>query len=189
MTRATDQDTLWSRVEDAGLNAIAPPQQRWVDGWLVRFSPGKAQRARCINAVSSGRLTLAQRLEVCREIYLEQGLPMLVRITPFSQPASLDAELHSFGYILDGPTCVMFCSPIPDCIPRLSNVDLSVVSARASAHIGGTSWHIATSDRSACTAARAQPGAPSGLRAARQPWTASDRVRTDGRRRQAGGLV
>ncbi len=44
--------TLLSRVEDAGLNASAPPQQRWIDGWLLRFSPGKAKRARCINAVA-----------------------------------------------------------------------------------------------------------------------------------------
>ena len=46
---------LLSRIEDAGLNASAPPQQRWVDGWLVRFSPGKAQRARCINALAPRR--------------------------------------------------------------------------------------------------------------------------------------
>ncbi len=39
-------ETLLSRIEDAGINASAPPQQRWVDGWLVRCSPGKAKRAR-----------------------------------------------------------------------------------------------------------------------------------------------
>ena len=39
---------LLSRIEDAGLNASAPPQQRWIDGWLVRYCPGKAKRARCI---------------------------------------------------------------------------------------------------------------------------------------------
>ena len=42
-------NTLMSRVEDAGLNASATPQQRWLDGWLVRYLPGKARRARCIN--------------------------------------------------------------------------------------------------------------------------------------------
>jgi hypothetical protein len=36
---------LLSRIEDAGINASAPQQQRWIDGWLVRFSPAKAQRA------------------------------------------------------------------------------------------------------------------------------------------------
>jgi hypothetical protein len=38
-------ETLLRRVEDAGLNASAPPQQLWMHGWLVRFSPGKAKRA------------------------------------------------------------------------------------------------------------------------------------------------
>ena len=28
-------EALLSRVEDAGLNASAPPQQRWLDGWLL----------------------------------------------------------------------------------------------------------------------------------------------------------
>jgi hypothetical protein len=39
-------------VEDAGLNASAPPQQLWLDGWLVRLCPGKAKRARCVNALA-----------------------------------------------------------------------------------------------------------------------------------------
>ena len=51
---------LLSRIEDAGLNASAPPQQRWLDGWLVRLSPGKAKRARCIHAVAVGRRPLAR---------------------------------------------------------------------------------------------------------------------------------
>ena len=53
---------LLSRIEDAGLNASAPPQQLWLDGWLVRFSPGKAKRARCVNAVALGRLPVDERL-------------------------------------------------------------------------------------------------------------------------------
>ena len=48
-----------SQIEDAGLNASAPPQQLWMDGWLVRLSPGKAKRARCIHAMAAGRLPLA----------------------------------------------------------------------------------------------------------------------------------
>ncbi len=45
---------LLARIEDAGLNASAPPQQRVLDGWLLRFSPGKAKRARCVNAIGVG---------------------------------------------------------------------------------------------------------------------------------------
>ena len=89
--------TLLSRIEDAGLNASAPPQQRWVDGWLVRFSPGKAKRARCINAVADGRMPVADRLAACEQLYAGAGLPMIVRITPFSLPESLDVYLDEQG--------------------------------------------------------------------------------------------
>ena len=88
---------LLSRIEDAGLNASAPPQQLWLDGWLVRFSPGKAKRARCVNAVAQGRMPIAGRLQDCEAVFTEAGLPMIVRITPFSLPQNLDALLASQG--------------------------------------------------------------------------------------------
>ena len=40
-------------------------QQRWVDGWLLRFSPGKAKRARCINAVAAGRRSASTPSSFC----------------------------------------------------------------------------------------------------------------------------
>lgn len=89
--------SLLSRAEDAGLNASAPPQQRWVDGWLVRFSAGKAKRARCINAVAEGRLPVAERLALCAQVFEQAKLPMVVRITPFTQPPRLDEILAAMG--------------------------------------------------------------------------------------------
>ena len=65
--RLSRTTALLSRIEDAGLNASAPPQQRWLDGWLLRFSPGKAKRARCINAVAPGRLPVADKLALCAQ--------------------------------------------------------------------------------------------------------------------------
>ena len=67
---------LLSRVKDAGLNASAPPQQRWLDGWLVRFSPGKAKRARCINALAMGRMPMADKLAMCSALFADAGLPI-----------------------------------------------------------------------------------------------------------------
>ena len=88
---------LLSRVEDAGLNASAPPQQRWVDGWLLRYSPGKAKRARCVNAVAAGRMPIEHKLAQCEAVFRAAGLPMVVRITPFSQPPDLDGRLAALG--------------------------------------------------------------------------------------------
>lgn len=106
-------DTLLSRIEDAGLNASAPSQQRWLDGWLLRFSPGKAKRARCINAVAAGRLPFADKLELAKSVFDEAGLPMLFRITPFSMPEGLDEELAARGFTVLDDTRVMVCAQLP----------------------------------------------------------------------------
>ena len=89
---------LLSRVEDAGLNASAPQEQLLIDGWLVRYSPGKARRARCINAIAPGHLTLTERIALCEPVYEGAGLPMLMRIVPFSVPAGLDDALDMLGW-------------------------------------------------------------------------------------------
>ena len=102
--------SLLSRIEDAGINASAPPQQRWLDGWLLRFSPGKAKRARCVNAVAVGRLPVEQKLAACEQVFAEASLPMIVRITPFSLPIELDATLEARGLRRFDDTHVMVLS-------------------------------------------------------------------------------
>jgi ribosomal protein S18 acetylase RimI-like enzyme len=104
--------TLLSRIEDAGLNASAPPQQRWVDGWLLRYSPGKAKRARCINAVAEGRLPIAAKLALCEPVFRDADLPLIVRITPFSRPPGLDAYLEQRGLARIDDTRVMVCTTL-----------------------------------------------------------------------------
>lgn len=86
-----------SRVEDVGLNASATPSQRLIDGWLVRSSPGKAKRSRCVNAIAAGRLALEHRMALAAEVYADAGLPLIVRITPFSAPGDLDSALAARG--------------------------------------------------------------------------------------------
>jgi len=103
---------LLSRIEDAGLNASAPPQQRWIDGWLVRFSPGKAARARCVNALAVGRLPLAHKLALAQAVFDEAQLPAVVRITPFTQPRSLAADLAALGWSRIDDTRVMACASL-----------------------------------------------------------------------------
>lgn len=113
---------LLSRIEDAGLNASAPPQQRWVDGWLVRFSPGKAKRARCVQPVAAGRLPIAEKLALAARVYDEARLPMVVRITPFALPGGLDAHLAAADWPAVDDTRVMVVAlggkPKVEALPR-----------------------------------------------------------------------
>lgn len=104
---------LLARVEDAGLDASAPPQQRWLDGWLVRLLPGKARRARCINALGPGALSLDERLAEAERLYAAAGLPLLFRISRFTQPATLDDALADRGFEAVDPTLVMVCTQLP----------------------------------------------------------------------------
>ena len=114
--------TLLSRIEDAGLNASAPPQQRWLDGWLLRLSPGKAKRARCINAVAAGRLPISAKLAACQRAFDAAGLPLIMRITPFSLPGDLDATLAHTGLARFDDTRVMvladLLAPAPRALPK-----------------------------------------------------------------------
>lgn len=100
-------DPLLARVEEAGLNAAQPREQLLVDGWLLRFSPGKARRSRSISAVLAGTLPLGEKLALCRRWYDRFRLPLLVRVTPFSQPAALDDHLRRAGFEAFDETRVM----------------------------------------------------------------------------------
>jgi ribosomal protein S18 acetylase RimI-like enzyme len=117
------RDPLLQRVEEAGLNAAQPREQRLVDGWLLRFSPGKARRARSVQAIAAGTLPLGDKLARCRRLYERFGLPLLVRVTPFSQPASLDDGLADAGFIGYDETRVMTCSLPGDAVDELAAAD------------------------------------------------------------------
>jgi GNAT superfamily N-acetyltransferase len=86
------------RLEELGLNSSTPPGQLLYDGWLLRLLPGKAKRARSVNAVYASTLPLDEKVSYCEQLYAARSLPAIFRITPFSQPPMLDAALEARGY-------------------------------------------------------------------------------------------
>lgn len=111
-------DTLALRAERAGLDASAPPQQADIDGWLIRLSPGKAKRSRCINALRQGALPLDDLLARCQAAYDAAGLPLAVRVTPWSQPPDLDARLAAKGWgTFDAADVMVLATLLPDPAP------------------------------------------------------------------------
>lgn len=89
---------LGRQAEAAGLNATSPPQESRIEGWLIRLSPGQAKRARCINALEAGTLPVDELLARSARSFHAAGLPLVVRITPFTQPPDLDARLAAKGW-------------------------------------------------------------------------------------------
>lgn len=99
------------RLEELGLNSSAPPGQLVYDGWLLRLLKGKAKRSRSVNAVYPSKSQIATKIAYCERLYRSAGLPTIFRITPFSEPASLDGDLERRGYGRFDPTAVE-CAPI-----------------------------------------------------------------------------
>ncbi len=99
-----DLDALARRAELAGLNAASAPREAHVDGWLLRLSPGHARRSRCVNAIAAGSLPLDDILRRCRAAFDQAGLPLILRLTPFSQPADLARRLDALGWRAFGPS-------------------------------------------------------------------------------------
>ena len=94
------------RLEELSLNSSAPPGQLLYDGWVLRMLPGKAKRARSVNAVYPSQRALELKIAYCERLYAAVRLPALFRITPFSEPALLDGELERRGYGRFDPTAV-----------------------------------------------------------------------------------
>jgi GNAT superfamily N-acetyltransferase len=97
------------RIEELSLNSSAPPGQLVYDGWIVRLLRGKAKRARSVNAVYPSSLPLERKIDYCERLYGGMKLPAIFRITPFSEPATLEAALQARGYSRFDPTAVESC--------------------------------------------------------------------------------
>ncbi|MDR7335732.1 GNAT family N-acetyltransferase [Roseateles asaccharophilus] len=133
------------RAELAGLDASAPPQQADIDGWLIRLSPGKAKRSRCINALRQGTLPLDDLLARCRQAYDAAGLPLAVRVTPWSQPADLDERLAAKGWGAFDAADVMVLNrllPVPPLV-ELQALDAARYAATVGALRGSSDTAIA----------------------------------------------
>ena len=101
------RDALAARIEGAALSVAQPRQQSFYDGWLLRYSPGKARRARSVNTIGAGVLPLSEKLTHCAEFYQQHSVPLIFRLTPFSQPHGFDAALANTGFTAVGDTRVM----------------------------------------------------------------------------------
>lgn len=104
------------RLEELSLNSSAPPGQLLYDGWLIRLLPGKAKRARSVNAVYPSRLPLEEKIGYCERLFAAAKVPALFRLTPFVQPPDLDAVLERRGYGRFDDTAVE-CAEIGGSLP------------------------------------------------------------------------
>ncbi|CAN5183255.1 GNAT family N-acetyltransferase [soil metagenome] len=134
------------RAELAGLNASAPPQQAHIEGWLLRLSPGRAKRSRCVNALEAGTLPLDELLARCKSSFDAAGLPLIIRVTPFSRPSDIDEQLEAKGYFSFDAADVMVLESLPVVsrgTPRLQPLDAAAYAELVGAMRNSSAIEIA----------------------------------------------
>lgn len=86
------------RLEEVSLNAWPALQHILLDGWLLRFAKGYTRRANSINPLYASSMDLDEKIGRCETIYVQRGLPVVFRLTPFAMPPKLDQHLARRHY-------------------------------------------------------------------------------------------
>lgn len=150
MSTMAPHDLDLRRLEEVGLNALQTQRQLFYDGWLLRVSPGKAKRARSVNAYFGSTLPLERKIAHCESLYSARGLPVLFRITPYVQPVDLDVALAAKGYEAHETTLVQVLrlAQAPSAI-LLPEVEVTAPSPEVFADAVATLQHATPAQRAA----------------------------------------
>ncbi len=81
-------------------------EEQALDGWLLCLSGGRTRRTNSAQPLAAGELPLDEKIARCEAFYRSAGQPAVFKLTPASEPQTLDRRLAELGYALADPTCV-----------------------------------------------------------------------------------
>jgi ribosomal protein S18 acetylase RimI-like enzyme len=110
-------ETLIQEIEESTFRGWPALAVRSYDGWALRFADGLTRRANSISPMYGGEHDLDFKIEICERLYDEADLPTIFKMTPVSQPESLEAELDARGYRRSDPIRVQTCTLDGDYTP------------------------------------------------------------------------
>lgn len=101
---------LIQKIEALSMNALPALKTVQKDGWILRFANGYTKRANSINPLYPWCEELERKIEACEQMYHEQHLPVVYKLTAAACPSELDRSLHAKGYDYVGETSVQVLS-------------------------------------------------------------------------------
>lgn len=90
-------DNWIRRIEERSLNAWAAPRSMLLDGWILRFAYGYTKRANSVSVLYEGDRSIAKKIEICQQIYAQQNLPLIFRLSPLAS-IELDDKLTELEF-------------------------------------------------------------------------------------------
>lgn len=125
-------DDEWGALEERSLNAWPSLKQQVYDGWLLRFAQGYTRRANSVVPLYAGRLDLQDKVEVCRQYYARQSLPIVFKLWSSRQGDALDRVLQARSFAREAETAVKTCDVQALCaLPASSHARVDFVCTAA----------------------------------------------------------
>jgi ribosomal protein S18 acetylase RimI-like enzyme len=94
-------------IEAAAADALAPLEERRLDGWRMRADDGGTRRGNSALPEARGREPLARKLAAAEAFYRRRGRAARVQLSAAAEPAGLDAALDAAGWIREEGAYVM----------------------------------------------------------------------------------
>lgn len=85
-------------IEELSLNAWPALQTKLYDGWILRFANGYTKRSNSVNPLYHSTIPLETKIEYCKNVYQQQGLPVIFKLTNESYPQTIDKALEKRNY-------------------------------------------------------------------------------------------
>lgn len=89
------------------MNAWPALQTVLYDGWVLRFADGYTRRANSVNPIYTSSIDVNSKISYCENIYKQQGLRTIFKMTEDVYPPDLDSALEDRGYGREAETLVL----------------------------------------------------------------------------------
>lgn len=96
-------------LEQLSMNAWPSLQTMLYDGWVLRFAQGVTRRSNSVNPIFGSSLNIENKISFCENLYNQQNLPTIFKLTSNIYPSNLDEILINKGYKKDAETSVQTC--------------------------------------------------------------------------------
>jgi GNAT superfamily N-acetyltransferase len=123
------------RIEEVGLNALQTQRQLFYDGWLLRVSPGKAKRARSVNAHFGSTLAAGREDRALRAHLRRARAADAVPHHAVLRAADLERALEARGYAPFDPTLVQAVELDGTALPVPGRTSFELVDASVDAFV------------------------------------------------------
>lgn len=106
------QDNLIKTIETTSYKALPALEQRYYDGWLIRYANGYSRRANSVNPIYASNEDVHVKISRCESLYKAKNSRTIFKMTDAVHPANLDEILAKKGYGREGETYVYTLSLI-----------------------------------------------------------------------------